>query len=313
MKKQVLIGTIIIICGLFIVLTNLRSFQINNKGGGEEAMKSYSASQINNLTIGSSSTNIKLIATDTDTIELSLYKSNNQSLNIAKYVSSKQKNNSLELEVSSSKRWFTLFNFGSETLEVKFPKEQLNKLTVESSSGNIKGEELVVNDKISLESRSGNIQVKHINTNEMSASVSSGNLTLQQLTVNSGEFEVRSGNIKLLDISADELEVETRSGNIEVAGDVAAIDAKSRSGNIDLDLLELKVDSSLRNSSGNIRLSLESPGSLYVTHEKSSGSTSINKSGFEMLKDLRDKVEGAFGGGDIKLKVETKSGNFRMN
>lgn len=314
MKKQVIIGGIIIVCGLFIIITNLRDFNIKGKvERGEQAVETYNAAELEKLTIESSSTNIKLLPTDDNEIKLKFYNSANKSLDLSNYVAGNLSGRELTLEVHSTKKWFSLFDFTSETLEVSLPSELLDKLTVESKSGNIEANEIHTLDSVNLEAYSGNVEVANSDTAQFKVSTKSGNIKLEQVNTDEIELEASSGNVKLTSFTAETLSAETKSGNITVKGDAASVNMEASSGNITLDLEQLTANSKLSSSSGNIKLSLEQAGSLRVTHEKHSGSTSISKSGFELLKQDNNKTEGVFGKGEVKLEVETKSGNFKLN
>lgn len=314
MKKQVLIGSVIIVCGLFIIITNLRDFNIKGKvERGEQAAATYNAAELEKLTIESSSTNIKLLPTDDNEIKLRLYNSASKSLDLSNYVAGDFSGRELSLEVRSTKKWFSLFDFTSETLEVSLPSELLDKLIVESKSGNIEVNEIHTLDSINLEAYSGNIEVASSDTAQFKVTTKSGNIALEQVNTDEIELEAASGNVKLTSFTAETLSAETNSGNMTVKGDAASVNMEATSGNITLDLKQLTANSKLTSNSGNIKLSLEQAGSLRVTHEKNSGSTSINKSGFELLKQDNDKTEGVFGKGEVKLDVDTTSGNFKLN
>lgn len=312
MKKQVFIGGAIIICGLFIVFSNLFDFRIFNRiERGEQASQSYNAVQLEKLTIEASSTNIKLLPTDRDEIELKLYDAANKSYDIESHVRGELKNNHLSLEVISPKKWFTWLSFLSTTLEITVPTHMMDEIVVESKSGNIQGSGFNASS-IVLEANSGSIKISDTNTADLSLSTLSGSISAEQLTADTIDMESNSGSVNLTSFTANEVTVEANSGNITLEGDTASVDAQASSGNINLELVQLTNDSSLETSSGNIKLSLEQLDSLYVTHEKNSGTTSITKSGFELLKQERRKTEGVFGNGEIELDVKTSSGNFYL-
>ncbi|GIP19561.1 hypothetical protein J40TS1_52030 [Paenibacillus montaniterrae] len=312
MKKQVLIGGAIIICGLFIVFSNLFDFRIFNRiERGEQASQSYNAAQLEKLTIEASSTNVMLLPTDRDEIELKLYDAANKSYDIASHVRGELKNNHLSLEVTSPKKWFAWFSFLSTTLEITVPTHMMDEIVVENKSGNIQGSGFHAST-IVLEANSGNIKLSDTDTADLYLSTLSGSISAEQLIADTIDIESNSGSVKLTSFTANDVTVEANSGNITIEGDTASVDAQASSGNINLELVQLTGDSSLETSSGNIKLSLEQPDSLYVTHEKNSGTTSITKSGFELLKEERRKIEGVFGNGEIELDVKTSSGNFSL-
>jgi len=314
MRKQAIVGIAIIACGVFIVLSNLQSINIFTKGKhGEQASQAYDVSELDRVIVESGSTNVKVVPANGDQVKLKLYDSSDKTYDLAEYVTSEMGSKTLELDVSSPKKWFSLFNFRSVTFEIEVPKELLQDLTIESKSGNITAEDIVTTDSITLEATSGNIKLEKANTRSFTGETNSGNVTVEKLTTQEAELEATSGNVKLTDFTAQELQIESNSGNITVDGDTASIDAKTTSGNIKLELEQLTKNSKLKSNSGNVKLSLDNADSLYVTHERNSGSSSISKSGFELHVQTNHKTEGSFGSGDVKLDVKTTSGNFQLN
>ncbi|MEK4248116.1 DUF4097 family beta strand repeat-containing protein [Paenibacillus sp. FSL W7-1287] len=332
MNKQTLLGLIIIIVGAAILFSNVFDLKFSNDfTKGEEVSHLYDATQINELTIRTSSVNVKLLPTDSNTIQMKLYDSRNKTYDVTKHVTKSEFSNQLELNVNSPRKWYIPFQFKSYTYEITVPTHLIRDLQVDSKSGNIISNSINL-DELTLEANSGNITIQKSNSETLSAKVtsgniklndisshsisataSSGNITAEQLESSSVALKATSGNAKLTSFTAVDVRAEVSSGNLSLEGKTAGLNASSSSGNIHIEIDDLSKESRLESSSGNIRLTfLKQPQSLTVIHQKSSGSSSIGKSGFELITQENRKLEGKFGSGEVPLYVKTSSGNFSL-
>lgn len=332
MNKQTLLGLIVIIVGAVVLLSNVLDLEFSNEfSKGEGASQMVDASKIKELTVRTSSVNVKLLPTDGDTIQMKLYDSKNKSYDVTDYVSQSEFSNQLELVVKSPRKWYIPFQFGSYTYELSVPTQLISDLQVESKSGNIVSNSLDLaildlrsssgnitlqdsnSDTLTTKATSGNIKLSDITSTSLSATATSGNITIDQLNSSSLTLKVTSGNAKVSSVKAEDVQAKVSSGNITLEGDVAGLNATTTSGNIKAEIQDLSKDSRLESSSGNIKLTFrDQPHSLAVTHQKSSGSSSIGKSGFELITQEKNRLEGTFGSGDVELYVKTTSGNFSL-
>jgi len=332
MNKQTLLGLIVIVVGAVILFSNVLDLEFSNEfSKGEEVSQMVDASNIKELTIRTSSVNVKLLPTDSDTIQMKMYDSNNKSYDVTDYVSKSGYSDQLELSVKSPRKWYIPFQFKSYTYELSVPTQLINELQVESKSGNIVSNSLDLatlalrvnsgnitlqdsnSETLTTKTTSGNIKISDITSTSLSATSTSGNITIDQLDSSSVTLKVTSGNAKLSSVKAEDVQAEVSSGNITLEGDVAGLNATATSGNIKAEIQDLSKDSRLESSSGNVKLTfLNQPRSLAVTHKKSSGSSSIGKSGFELIAQENHRLEGKFGSGDVALYVKTTSGNFSL-
>ncbi|MFC6335060.1 DUF4097 family beta strand repeat-containing protein [Paenibacillus septentrionalis] len=311
MNKQTLLGIVIVIIGAVVLFTNVFDLEFRNTKG-EKGSQLYDAQSINELTVRTSSVNVKLLPSESESIQLKLYDSNHKSYDISSYVSTSQYSNALDLTVKSPRKWYLPFQFKSYTLELIVPTQLVNTLNVETNSGNIRSDRLDV-EMFALEANSGNITLNDITSTDLSAHAKSGNITIDQLDSSTLSLHANSGNAKATSFKAEHVEVEVNSGNITLIGDAAGLDATAKSGNINAELQDLTKDSSIQANSGNVKLILhKQPSSLAITHRKGSGNSSVSKSGFEITSQDNDRLEGKFGSGDVKLDVQTKSGNFSL-
>jgi|GEM_PF-1511351 len=332
MNKQTLLGLIVIIVGAVILFSNVLDLEFSNESSkGEMISQMVNAEKVKELTVRTSSVNVKLLPTDGDTIHMKLYDSNNKSYDVTNYVSKSESSDQLELSIKSPRKWYIPFQFKSYTYELSVPAHLINDLQVESKSGNIISNSLDLatlalrtnsgnitledsnNETLTTKATSGNIKLNDITSTSLSATATSGNITIDQLNSSLITLKVTSGNAKVSSVKAEDVQAKVSSGNITLEGDVAGLNATTTSGNIKAEILDLSKDSRLESSSGNIKLTFrDQPRSLVVTHQKNSGSSSIGKSGFELIAQEKHRLEGTFGSGDVELYVKTTSGNFSL-
>lgn len=121
MNKQTLLGLIVIIVGAAILFSNVFDLKFsNNFTKGEEVSQVYDATQIKELTIRTSSVNVKLLPTDSNSIQMKLYDSTNKTYDVTNYVSKSEFSNQLELNVKSPRKWFMPFQFKSYTMRSQY-------------------------------------------------------------------------------------------------------------------------------------------------------------------------------------------------
>ncbi|MCO7125828.1 DUF4097 domain-containing protein [Sporolactobacillus shoreicorticis] len=149
---------------------------------------------------------------------------------------------------------------------------------------------------------------------QVSAATSSGDLTMRDTHVK-GKLNANtsSGDVRLIRSSADEMRLLTHSGDITVTDYRGNLDASARSGDIDLTSDELVGDLNLETSSGDVMIALGGePDSVSVYYQGSSGDGSVHLK--DMLYEEKSDhcIIGKKGEGKYKIKVRTRSGDFRL-
>lgn len=317
MNKRTILGFLIIIIGCFIVgSTVVNLFKgSDNDNVGEQAVSSYNAENLNQLTIRSSSINIDVVQSDNDQLQLELSSYFDNNLDISSYVNVIQQDDAIELKVSAPSQFFSFIKNIGLQLDVYIPEQLIDNINIEAKSGSISVED-TLSSVIAISTSSGNIDIEQMVSDTVTLSASSGNIKAEQIVSDEITVSASSGNIELEDFEANLITASTNSGNQKLEGSKTAIQAKSSSGNINVEVPNLTDNSKLQSSSGNVNVTLDKqPTNLYVSHDKGSGSTSINKSKFTFItdEDHRSFTEGQFGDGEIKLEVITQSGNFKLN
>lgn len=314
MRIRSLIGIIIVAVGIFITIYSINDMR-DQDHEGDPAKPSYTATEIKELTIRSSSVNVVVEPNELDQIQLKLSSRLSKEMELSKYVYVTENNEHLALNVYGPNHMIASIINGGMKLTLSIPVHMLEELNATTSSGNISLDTLAI-PSIQANASSGNIHANQIEATSFSSKSNSGNISLEKVFSDEITITATSGNTKLDTFEAQTIKASTSSGNMKLEDGSAAIDATTSSGNMNLHLDQLLKDSKLQSSSGNINLTLEKqPTSLFVSHRKSSGNTVIKKADFTYSSDPSAKrvVEGSFGSGELKLEVKTSSGNFVLN
>jgi len=283
---------------------------------------------INSIDILYRSDNIDFYISDTDELILKEYKSYTPDDDELAVIT--KSNN--EISIKCETRNYRLFNFGmiSSRVEIFLPIKYSNKLSAETSSGNISSDLTFNLSEFTVESTSGNIRVNEVYAEHIKAKASSGNISFN-VAEGDREFSATSGNIKVYGGQGDGefstssgnitvekasgfFDAEASSGNIKVIDSVGGGDINTTSGNITLGLETMTQDIKVNASSGEVRLTLPDTASFEFTSQTSSGAIrtffdtmlSFNKKGNRASGTIGDSPE-------IDVNIETTSGNIRVS
>lgn len=205
----------------------------------------------------------------------------------------RQKGDTIEVEVK--KKWYQFFNFNNDSdVTVFLPEDFKQNLKLEVGSGNLAlhaGNPLVLND-VEIQMSSGDVELSNLQTKRFEHDGSSGRLTVDQLTTKEGRFDISSGDVILTNYSGP-------------------LDGEMSSGEMNVQMAQLKGDVSFDLSSGDVELDLPDNANFTLDTEASSGdiSTSFN------LKDQtvsNKKISGVHGNGKYQVKISLSSGNARV-
>ncbi|MCA0170706.1 DUF4097 domain-containing protein [Bacillus sp. RAR_GA_16] len=205
----------------------------------------------------------------------------------------RQKGDTIEVEVK--KKWYQFFNFNNDSdVTVFLPEDFKQNLKLEVGSGNLAlraGNPLVLND-VEIQMSSGDVELSNLQTERFEHDGSSGRLTVDQLTTKEGRFDISSGDVILTNYSGP-------------------LDGEMSSGEMNVQMAQLKGDVSFDLSSGDVELDLPDNANFTLDTEASSGdiSTSFN------LKDQtvsNKKISGVHGSGKYQVKISLSSGNARV-
>lgn len=199
-------------------------------------------------------------------------------------------------------------------LTVELPEKNWETAKIESGSGEIEVES-VLGDGVTVKAGSGNVHVQQVNAVELSVHTGSGNIEAEEIEAESIALQSGSGEISADRYHAKQLNFQNGSGNVELSDGEAALQGKTGSGNIRVDMDRLIQNADLRAGSGNVSIDLdEEPSSLEVDFQGSSGEGKIEWDGmrYEVKDEDKGRLKGTIGSGDVLLKVRTGSGNFKL-
>ncbi|MCU6711700.1 DUF4097 domain-containing protein [Paenibacillus sp. J5C_2022] len=293
----------------------------------------FDMNQIENLNIESRSINVK-IEKGSGTSQAIVKLEGVATPSIAKSLKldSKQSGNMLQLEASLEDGW-KIIQIVNVSMTIELPEKQWNALDVKVGSSNINVNDVATGriqtyagsgnvsiigataDNLDAKTGSGNIKAESVTGSHMTLKAGSGNIKLNRAEGKHIEAITSSGNISIEEYLADTMNIRAISGGIDLSDGFAELTAKATSGNIKLDAEQLRYDTKLEASSGNITVELEQdPESLSVDYMGGSGVGKVKKNGFtvsEMTTD-KDAIKGMFGDGKVLLYARTSSGNFTL-
>lgn len=259
--------------------------------------KSIASETVQELNIDSSSTNIEIVPTNGEDIEVLAQGKINKSALKKSALTVSQKGDKLDISFATDRNriGISFMNTYNLTIKVKLPEKLFKSVTVQSSSGNIEVSK-VVSEKIAIETTSGNQSL-----NELTA----------QSTMTS---KTSSGNIKANDIQAETLDIMATSGNIEVeqlgCNDVIL---KASSGNIKFNDDRLESNFDITTTSGNTELNFqENPDSASLDFKGTSGNLEVLIDGMLFEEKTEKMALGIVGDGENEITVRTSSGNFSL-
>jgi lia operon protein LiaG len=149
-------------------------------------------------------------------------------------------------------------------------------------------------DSINIETDTGNIVIDQLEADKLNLKSDTGNLKLSNYVTKDFVFKTDTGNITLTD-GKGSLKGETDTGNVRVESD------------------ELLNNIAVKTDTGNIIINVDKdPVSVAINIKKDTGNTNVEWDGFSFNKESDTYVEGMIGSGDIKIDLESDTGNFKL-
>lgn len=269
-------------------------------------------SQAANISITYTSDNLKVYPIDGDTVIIKEYLSSNRREDAlaSMYISNG------EAVVTGGRRdvFFGLWISINERIELYLPKEGINNLKLQTSSGNITAEEglAVTADKVSVNAKSGNIKWHDTTAKQVDIEATSGNLRVNRISADSAFLTAKSGNISVGEL-AGKAEVSAGSGNVTVTEFKGKGTVTTKSGNIKVEADEIEGDMFLEAGSGNMKLML--PEGLSFALEINTGSGNIHTDFDNSISYNKDgnHASGVVGAEPIgKISLKAGSGNVSL-
>ncbi|GCF92941.1 hypothetical protein NRIC_08320 [Enterococcus florum] len=179
--------------------------------------------------------------------------------------------------------WNTWFNFTRmrEEVIVEVPKDQLKKLSVKTSNGEVSAENLSLSSA-NIQSSNSEIQLSDMKVqNTLEAKTSNGELILDQLTIGHGDFETSNSSIEI-----DEL--DCKDGGF-----------KTSNGDIYFDQLGAEKSLTIETSNSEVGGILKGSASDYDIESRTSNAS--------------NNLKNVGGSGDKDLKVTTSNGDIDVD
>lgn len=328
--KKVLISifliAIIIVCG-FYYFTGLKM-----KNAIIE--KEIEVTDIDAIELLSSSIDIEVVESKGDKAVFTI--SGRANPNLAKKASLDVKKTDHTIVAEAKfKRSFAFFSFnrGSVHLKVALPKATYEKISVNTSSGDvayidiatkglaihtasgdIAGNNIAVDGDIELTTSSGDISVRDMQAKKVIMDSTSGDITGQSITVDGdAKLTSTSGDIGTQDVKAKSIVMNSTSG--EIAADYLSgdITAKTSSGDIAVLLKTLNENITLSTASGDTAVILKNKAdNLSVDFVSDSGDATVIYSGMTFKEKKDHRIVGEIGNGNPIVKSRTNSGDFEL-
>lgn len=313
--------------GVFLVIIGLIGlyYVFTNEGKSPlEAVKNYFTDEvyeqqtvdlndISNLDVESGSLDVNVVPGRGSEAVLTLQ--GRASKNVIKNIdfTTEKNNDTLYVTLIGDQSFKLRFNWSNIKLTIELPEQAWNELNVQVGSGDIRIDKQQF-ASAEIQADSGDIEVNRITVDDrLALKVGSGDIELKDVTSHSLELETDSGDIEAERYTSEQISFSVGSGDVSFEDGTGAITGEASSGDISLHADELLYDTDLTTGSGNVTVSLKNdPDSLGVTFSAGSGDGRIRLNGFSFERGSNgdDEIAGAFGAGEIKLNVQTGSGDF---
>lgn len=256
-----------LIIGLSVGFLSLIISGCGSDSASKNETKSFEGQKVEEIYIKTGGQNIELRPSSNEEIKVSM--------NTDKELPAKVNGNVLTVDIKESSDFI---NFKTDTVYVDVPGETYKKISLITTSGNIKGKDLNT-EELTLNSDSGEIDIDGYNGNKII-----------------GEFV--ASNVKLEGINGD-LAIKNDTGNVSVFHKGI-----------------FENDSSISSNTGKVELNIESkPKNLLVDAVTESGKirTSLFTSDEITSKGAGNKLKSEIGSGGPTLSIRSYSGDININ
>ncbi|PGT82432.1 MULTISPECIES: DUF4097 family beta strand repeat-containing protein [Bacillaceae] len=296
MKKAVMFAFFLIVVGIagsVVTAATTDVFSLEKREIVQQ--EEVKGTEIQQIEVGTSSTNIKMVPSKGDSIEVKLTGKVSEKLKDKYKLVITEEGDKVNIHVKNQDLYFYVgFSFIELNLEIEVPEKDYQSLVVESSSGDI--------------------DISQLKVEEFSAEASSGDITIDQMSVSTNnKMEASSGTINVKNSSAKAFDVGASSGDIILRNVDGHVEAETSSGSIEMNNKQVTGNINAVASSGDVIIGFdESPKSLSVDFRGSSGDGIIELEGFSYEDKSENSINGKIGSGEYELKVRTSSGDFQL-
>lgn len=294
MKKLAAIALIMLGVG---IIGALLAFDLNDiRTFGTKPVridKTVDSASIRNVYVDSSSINMEIVRGASDEIKVRIEGNASKKYLDRFNLEAEAKGDTVYIKSSYKEMLVVGFNFVNVDLIVELPDRLL--------------------DSVELKSNSGNIEVEQLKATTAVIETGSGNINIEKLSTGTPTIQSKSGNIKVENYKSEQVTVQSNSGNITMDDGTGRVDGETRSGNIRMETDELLQDVTLRSGSGNVRIDVaKEPESAAIHLRTNSGNLYVDWGRFIADKDNEEELSGKIGSGQIKIDLESSSGNLKL-
>lgn len=198
-----------------------------------------------------------------------------------------------------------------EKIEIYLPPDYAGRLSIQTSSGDIRTDAHWDLLEFEAQASSGDIRIKEVTAQTIKAETSSGDIRFEkaggecEMTASSGDITVLSGK--------GGGSFETSSGDITVKGIAGKLEAEASSGDIELEAEELSGDMEVNTTSGDMKILLPADSSFDYQGSSNSGDISTSFDDSLNYNKKGNRAEGTWGNGPaVKVRTSASSGDTRI-
>lgn len=317
-------GGIEILEGDVIAVKGKYNYNINDE-------KPVDIQDVENISIRSVSSDIKLIPTEASEIKAHFYGS----------ISTNKENYIPELiveksggKVSVEVRWPNVVNVGfmnsNLKLDVYIPSDYSENLELDTTSANVSIDKIKIN-KFRCETVSGDLSATSIEADVFHHNTTSGDLVAQSIQAKEITIETTSGtasagfrcesfkfNSVSGDLSADSFQavdtvIVTTSGRATLQGLTGDLKFESISGDLQAEYQTFNNNIQVESSSGTTNIRLPAESQFYLDFKSTSGEIDVGDFPVTVKGSIKDhRLEGVVGSDSNRIVIHSMSGDARI-
>lgn len=313
MRKVGIIILIVILISFTIALCNLLIFSIQNKewnwfmgfGTSEEIRKEEYIRKEEKIDL----TDIEKLKFELDSSDVNVFFTEESELKVIQY-SYKELKGDEEFKVDKTSSnitirkknniHFSFFYVNKIVLDVYIPKMYEKELDINAVSGDIKTNDNLKFKDLKIYTTSGDIEMGDIEADNINIETVSGEIELKKLESDEIKLKTVSGDI-LVESAKGKIEAKTTSGDIEIEKIDGNVELTSTSGDIESSDFKITEKSTIKSTSGNVKMNINSESNCEIRAKSTSGN--INFPNGRNVMGQEPYVE---------LNVQTTSGNIEL-
>ncbi len=196
-------------------------------------------------------------------------------------------------------------------LRIEIPDKYMNDIKCSTISGHITSEGLILED-LDLSTVSGHIYSNSLKADNLELSSVSGDLNLKSVNSGDSNLNTTSGKIDINNFTGIKLDSSSVSGSVDFSGQVHEVELRSTSGDLNLNLDNLKGNIDMSTVSGDVSIRIEKNPNYRLTFKTVSGD--FNSNGDIKIDKISNKdVSATSGSGSYQIRVSTTSGSLNIN